>query len=91
MDVDTTSTAPASTAKPATSEPNSEVDTYIRLLYILFLIDTKATAKAIELSLRTTERIHSLNRRTLDPIASKVYFYLSRTHEIAGKLADIRP
>ena len=92
MEVD--STQPSNTAaptKPVTSEPNPEVDTYVRLLYILYLIDSKATAKAIELSLRTTERIHALNRRTLDPIASKVYFYLSRAHEIAGKLADIRP
>lgn len=93
MEVDSTAapTLNATPTKPVPSEPNPEVDTYLRLLYILFLIDSKNTEKAIELSLKTAERIHDLNRRTLDPIASKVYFYLSRAHEIGGKLADIRP
>jgi 26S proteasome regulatory subunit N3 len=90
MDVDS---APSYTTptKPVTSVPNPEVETYIRLLYTLFLIDSKNIDEAIELSLKTAERIHDLNRRTLDPIAAKVYFYLSRVHEIAGKLANIRP
>lgn len=90
MDVDgaPSHTAPA---KSVNSAPNPEVETYIRLLYTLFLIDSKDIDKAIELSLKTAERIHDLNRRTLDPIAAKVYFYLSRAHEIGGKLADIRP
>ena len=90
MDVDSASPNTIPT-KHVTSVPNPEVETYIRLLYTLFLIDSKNIDQAIELSLKTAERIHDLNRRTLDSIAAKVYFYLSRAHEIAGKLADIRP
>lgn len=94
MDVDPTPAAsitPTPASKPPTSEPIPEVDIYIRLLYILLLIDADENDKAIELSLRTTEKIHALNRRTLDPISGKVYFYLARAHDIADKLADIRP
>lgn len=84
--------APTSTpSKPPTSEPLPEVDTYVRLLLILYLIDTKENDKAIQVSLQTAEKIHSLNRRTLDPIAAKVFFYLARVHEITDRLAEIRP
>lgn len=92
MEVDptpATTTSPAS--KPVTSEPNPEVDTYIRLLFILLLIDSKATDKAMLLASKTAERIHELNRRTLDPVAAKIFFYLSRAYELSGKLAEIRP
>lgn len=91
MEVDSATAAPASSTKPVTSEPNPEVDIYLRLLLILLLIDTKNIDKAADLATKTAERIHELNRRTLDPIAAKVYFYLSRAYELAGKLADIRP
>lgn len=90
MEVDVVS-ANTTPSKPVTSEPNPEVDTYISLLFILFLIDSKEYAKAMELSLQTAERVHSLNRRTLDPIGAKVYFYLARVHELTDRLAEIRP
>lgn len=38
-----------------------------------------------------TGKVRSLNRRTLDALGSKVFFYYSHVHELAGKLADIRP
>ena len=97
MDVDvslslppsTTTTVPPTLVTP--SEPSPEVDTYFRLLFILYLIDNKNIDKAKELAHETAEKIHVFNRRTLDPIASKVFFYLSRVHEIAGTAAEIRP
>jgi len=61
------------------------------LLFILYLIDSKNIDGAIEIAHHTAEKIHNWNRRTLDPIASKVYFYLSRAHEIQGNVSEIRP
>ena len=36
------------------------------------------------------KRIMEFNRRTLDAIAARLYFYLSLTHEHLGTLSDIR-
>lgn len=42
----------------------------------------------------TVVRLGNMNRRTLDQLAARVYFYYARLHEIAGDaddLASIRP
>lgn len=47
-----------------------------------------------ELADVTVARLSSFNRRSLDQLAAKVYFYYGRLHEIVGgsqSLADIRP
>lgn len=36
------------------------------------------------------KRVTEFNRRTLDAIAARLYFYLSLTHEHLGTLSDIR-
>ena len=36
------------------------------------------------------KRVTEFNRRTLDAIAARLYFYLSLTHEHSGTLSDIR-
>lgn len=36
------------------------------------------------------KRVMDFNRRTLDAIAARLYFYLSLTHEYLGTLSDIR-
>ncbi|KAF8343123.1 proteasome regulatory subunit C-terminal-domain-containing protein [Cantharellus anzutake] len=91
MDVDDSPATATTPIKASTVEPNPEVDTYLRLLVILFLIDSKNVKGAVDLAHQTAERIHTFNRRTLDPVASKVYFYLSRAHEIHGDVSVIRP
>lgn len=48
-------------------------------------------ARAVALGQETVERIHSLNRRSLDPIAAKAWFALGRVYEIKGNLQDLRP
>lgn len=84
MEVDTTSTT-----KPP-PEPIPEVDTYIRLLLILHFLDTSDVPKAAQLTHETIAKIQALNRRSLDPLAAKIYFYLYRVHEVSGDLASIR-
>jgi 26S proteasome regulatory subunit N3 len=41
-------------------------------------------------SLMLMERVGALKRRTLDPIAERVYFYATWSHELNGQLAAIR-
>lgn len=68
-----------------------EGDVYIRLLVILGLIDAQALEQASALAQETVTHIHSLNRRSMDHLAAKVYFYLARVHESLGRQEEIRP
>lgn len=76
------------------SIPNSitpEVETYLILLVIVHLIDHKRYEESVSLSTRLIEKMDGWNRRTLDPLSSKVYFYYSRSYELVNRLEDIRP
>jgi 26S proteasome regulatory subunit N3 len=46
--------------------------------------------KAIDLAEKMMDKITCQNRRSLDIIAAKCYFYYSRTYELNGKLDKIR-
>ncbi|CAE6435887.1 unnamed protein product [Rhizoctonia solani] len=72
------------------AEPIPEIDIYLRLLFILHFLDNSDVPKASKLTHETIEKIQSLNRRSLDPLAAKVYFYLDRVHEATGDLSSIR-
>lgn len=89
MDVDT----PAGPATRHTSiEPVPEVEIYLRLLIIHHLLSDKSTyAQALKLSQETVQKMQSLNRRSMDPIAAKVWYAVERAHELGGELADARP
>lgn len=92
MEVDSGAGA-ATTAKaaPALTEPCPEVDVYLRLLVILRLLDAGSVDKAKQLAHETVDKIQQLNRRSLDAIAAKVYFYLGRLYELQGEIAELRP
>lgn len=64
---------------------------YLRLLIILAGIDAGLIENAGAFALETTEQIQAANRRTMDQIAAKVYFYLARCYELEGRLAELRP
>ncbi|KDQ13346.1 hypothetical protein BOTBODRAFT_45289 [Botryobasidium botryosum FD-172 SS1] len=91
MDIDPPSKTSTTSPNSTSSEPLPESDVYLRLLIILHLIDLDAHPKATELAHETVDKIHALNRRSLDSIAAKVYFYLGRLYEIADKVGEIRP
>ncbi|KAJ7584924.1 PCI domain-containing protein [Mycena floridula] len=87
MEVDST-TAPT---KPV-PEPVPEAEIYLRLLVLHHLLKTSETyPKAMQLALETVEKMQILNRRSMDPIAAKVWFAVERTFELSGQLADARP
>ncbi|XWS25942.1 hypothetical protein CRYUN_Cryun27aG0110600 [Craigia yunnanensis] len=87
MEVDTATSAVRTPAKHLFPE----LEIYCYLLVLLFLIDQKKKyneAKAC--STASINRLKSLNRRTLDVLASRLYFYYSYSYELTGDLAEIR-
>ena len=88
MEVDTT---PATSKAPVT-EPVPEGEVYIRLLILHLLHKSSETyVKSIQLARETVEKIQALNRRSMDPLAAKVWYALERSYELGGELADARP
>ncbi|GAA99198.1 uncharacterized protein L969DRAFT_93660 [Mixia osmundae IAM 14324] len=82
------------TAKPPRSAALPEADIYLTLLTIVWLLDHKELSKGEQLASHTVQRLQALNRRTLDQLQSRVYFYFARFHELADdehSLASIRP
>ncbi|KAG2198675.1 proteasome regulatory subunit C-terminal-domain-containing protein [Mucor mucedo] len=68
-----------------------EVDIYLHLNVLIYLLDKNEIAKGLELANKTVDRMNVMNRRTMDQIAARVYFYHGRFHELSNKLAEIRP
>ncbi|KAL8128928.1 hypothetical protein V2J09_018083 [Rumex salicifolius] len=86
MEVDTAS----SSAQTSGKHVIPELEIYCYLLVLMYLIDQKKYNEAKVCSSASIVRLKSLNRRTLDVIASRLYFYYSLSYELAGELADIR-
>lgn len=70
--------------------PVPEVDAYIHLLILVRLIDINKLDQATRCAQQLMNKITSHNRRTLDLIAAKCYFYYSRVAELTDKLDTIR-
>lgn len=65
-----------------------EVDTYLSILVQIYLHDAKATEYGAKFSSNLIERLRTLNRRTLDALSARVYFYYSLFFE---QLAPLPP
>ncbi|GAA5801151.1 proteasome regulatory subunit C-terminal-domain-containing protein [Helicostylum pulchrum] len=68
-----------------------EVDIYLHLNVMIYLLDKNEIEKGLELAKITVDRMTTMNRRTMDQIAARVYFYHGRFYELSNKLAEIRP
>ncbi|KAI8090692.1 proteasome regulatory subunit C-terminal-domain-containing protein [Thamnidium elegans] len=68
-----------------------EVDIYLHLNVMIYLLDKNEIEKGLELAKITVDRMTIMNRRTMDQIAARVYFYHGRFYELSNKLAEIRP
>ena len=87
MDVDD---APA--VKPPTSDPVPEAQIYLQLLLIHHLLTRPETyPTAMALVKETVTKMQALNRRSMDPIAAKVWYAVERSYELTGDLAEARP
>ncbi|PVF98725.1 putative 26S proteasome non-ATPase regulatory subunit p58 [Serendipita vermifera] len=84
------------TSTSAATQDLPEVEMYIRLLLIHFLLSTPNTASresALNLAKESVAKIQSLNRRTMDPIGAKVWWVYGRAYEVVEgvQLAALRP
>ena len=77
MDVDESSKTTKNGLKKEVKEIIPEIDIFLGILVQVHLFDTKQFAHGIEFSKYLADRIQSLNRRTLDSLSAKVYFYYS--------------
>ncbi|KAJ2846774.1 26S proteasome non-ATPase regulatory subunit [Coemansia brasiliensis] len=78
-----------STPASVTCEP--EVCLFLGLLSALYLLDNGHIESGANLTEVLVEAISTAQRRTLDPISSRVFFYYARFFEVANCLADARP
>ncbi|GAO48171.1 hypothetical protein G7K_2351-t1 [Saitoella complicata NRRL Y-17804] len=74
----------------ASKEIVAEADVYVQLLTQIHLLDTQQIAAGVAFSTVLVEQLRSLNRRSLDQIAARVYFYYARFFELEGKLTETR-
>ena len=91
MDIDTQAKDKSqSTGKTTTTSKDilPEVDTYLSILVQIYLYDTKATELGAKFSINLVERLRTLNRRTLDALSARVYYYYSLFFE---QLAPLPP
>ncbi|KAJ5154161.1 uncharacterized protein N7500_009600 [Penicillium coprophilum] len=63
--------------KPISKEILAEVDAYLSILVQIYLFDQREIQKGVQFSTSLIERLRTLNRRTLDSLAARVYFYYS--------------
>jgi len=67
-----------------------EVEVYLHLLVLVSLIDNSLHQAAAACSATLINRVLNLNRRTLNPLAARAYFYYSLSFELSGRLEEVR-
>ncbi|ROT35803.1 26S proteasome non-ATPase regulatory subunit 3 [Sodiomyces alkalinus F11] len=79
MEVDNESSAktPKNGATKEVKEIIPEIDIFLGILIQVYLFDSKQFQRGAEFSKYLADRVQSLNRRTLDSLSAKVYFYYS--------------
>jgi len=68
-----------------------EMEAFAVLVLLVQLTDRKENDKALECGSKLVMWLKAFNRRTLDILSSRAYFYLSLAYERSGKLSDLRP
>eukprot|EP01132_Coremiostelium_polycephalum_P000410 gene410-520_t len=79
------------TSTPAPTSLTPEVEAYIHLLVVIYLIDEKRYDDAAKCSTALVENIQLNNRISLYPLSSKIFFYYSLSYEMIHSLEQIRP
>ncbi|XP_055338134.1 probable 26S proteasome non-ATPase regulatory subunit 3 [Paramacrobiotus metropolitanus] len=67
-----------------------EVTVYLHLLILLHLLDAGKNSEALSCAETLVGKVIANTRRTMDPLAARVYFYYARAYEVNGKLSSIR-
>ncbi|XP_045208073.1 26S proteasome non-ATPase regulatory subunit 3-like [Mercenaria mercenaria] len=76
--------------KLANSPLIPEIEVYLHLLVLIHLIDLKKYDKAVICSEKLMQKLVHQNRRTLDILAARCYFYHSRAYELTKQLEKVR-
>ncbi|EAS66838.1 26S proteasome regulatory subunit S3 [Dictyostelium discoideum AX4] len=91
MDIDSTTQAEKETTPSSSSSHlNIEVESYIHLLVLIYLIDQKKYEDATKCSSALMETVQSNTRITLYPLSSKIFFYYSLSYEMTNNLHEVR-
>lgn len=67
-----------------------EVSAYLHLLVVVVLLDAKCLPEAVSASKALVESLAEFNRRTMDEINSRSFFYFARAVELSSKISSIR-
>ncbi|MGH0163743.1 UNVERIFIED_CONTAM: hypothetical protein FKN15_071316 [Acipenser sinensis] len=78
------------TGKAAAAPLLPEVEAYLQLLLVVYLTNNKRYAEAQKVSDELLQKISSQNRRALDLVAAKCYYYHSRVSEFLSELDIVR-
>ncbi|KAL4660494.1 26S proteasome non-ATPase regulatory subunit 3-like isoform X1 [Arapaima gigas] len=78
------------TGKAAATPLLPEVEAYLQLLLVVYLTNNKCYTEAKKVSDDLLQKISSQNRRALDLVAAKCYYYHSRVYEFLNQLDVIR-
>ena len=76
----------AQSQKTGSKEPIPEVDVYLSILVQVHLYDRKSINAGAQFSSALVQHLRSLNRRTLDSLSARVYFYYSLFYEETAPL-----
>lgn len=79
MEIDEPKTTPTAknNGKKEAKEIIPEVEIFLGIVIQVYLFDSKQNKLGAEFSQHLSDRIQTLNRRTLDSLSAKVYFYYS--------------
>lgn len=83
MELDDNNTNPANKQQSATADKKTlpEVDFFIAILIQVFLHDTNDITEGAKFSDKIVELLRSVNRRTIDVLAARIYFYYAIFYE----------
>ncbi|TAQ86755.1 hypothetical protein B7494_g4916 [Chlorociboria aeruginascens] len=87
MDVDSENKI-TKAGKKEPKEVIPEIDIFLGILIQIYYLDNRINQKGVVFSVHLVERIHSLNRRTLDSLSARVFFYYSL---FAEQIAPLPP
>lgn len=90
METENASSQRMRSGKNSSSPLIPEVDAYLHLLVLVKLIDAEKYKDAVQCSDQLMAKVTVQNRRTLDLVAAKCYFYHSRCYELTNQLDQIR-
>lgn len=76
-------------AKSALTPLLPEVDAYLQLLMFLHLSD-RGSSSALTCGENLVAKLISYNRRTLDHLAARIYYYYAMAYESDGRASEIR-